>query len=434
MKPSIDQLNKRLELELGADAVKNDPSLLAAYTVDAKIPTLLCCPETPEQVAATLRLCSELDAAVTPWGGGAAVRIGNLPRQVDAILELSHLDRVIEHDHANLTATVQSGTALASLQQTLAPQNQFLPFDPPHAARSTIRGIVAASLNGPRRMFYGSVRDLVIGMKVALASGEQIKAGGKAVKNVAGYDMCKLFVGSLGTFGVITDVTLRLTPLPKSSATLTASGTLSQTSQLAAELATSRLLPASISILNPAAARSSSFPAEKALAAVWFEGFEESISRHIRDTEAIAARLGLDTDVISPEMQEHLWDYVRDFPLTSDQLIYRLTVPLSQLAEVMTAVSERKSGDSLYMIGGAASGTLWLSVEPGNANMEWFAGLTSLAQERGGHAIIFAAPPRLKENIDVWGAPPSTLPLMRETKRQFDPKGLLNPGRFVAGL
>jgi glycolate oxidase FAD binding subunit len=434
MKPSIDQLNKRLELELGADAVKNDPSLLAAYTVDAKTPTLLCCPETPEQVAATLRLCSELDAAVTPWGGGAAVRIGNLPRQVDAVLELSHLDRVIEHDHANLTATVQSGITLASLQQTLAPQNQFLPFDPPHAARSTIGGIVAANLNGPRRMFYGSVRDLVIGMKVALASGEQIKAGGKVVKNVAGYDMCKLFVGSLGTLGVITEVTLRLTPLPKSSATLTASGTLSQTSQLAAELATSRLLPASVSILNPAAARSSSFPAEKALAAVWFEGFEESVSRHIRDTEAIAARLGLDTDVISTEMQEHLWDYVRDFPLTSDQLIYRLTVPLSQLAEVMTAVSERKSGDSLYMIGDTASGTLWLSVEPGNANMEWFAGLTSLAQERGGHAIIFAAPPRLKENLDVWGTPPSTLPLMRETKRQFDPKGLLNPGRFVAGL
>src|SRR5438093_1367019 len=434
MKPSIDQLNKRLELELGADAVKNDPSLLAAYTVDAKMPTLLCCPETPEQVAATLRLCSELDAAVTPWGGGAAVRIGNLPRQVDAVLELSHLDRVIEHDHANLTATVQSGITLASLQQTLAPQNQFLPFDPPHAARSTIGGIVAANLNGPRRMFYGMVRNLVIGMKVALASGEQIKAGGKVVKNVAGYDMCKLFVGSLGTLGVITEVTLRLTPLPKSSATLTASGTLSQTSQLAAELATSRLLPASVSILNPAAARSSSFPAEKALAAVWFEGFEESVSRHIRDTEAIAARLGLDTDVISTEMQEHLWHYVRDFPLTSDQLIYRLTVPLSQLAEVMTAVSERKSGDSLYMIGDAASGTLWLSVEPGNVNMEWFASLTSLAQERGGHAIIFAAPPRLKENIDVWGAPPSTLPLMRETKRQFDPKGLLNPGRFVAGL
>ena len=284
-------------------------------------------------------------------------------------------------------------------------------------------------------MFYGSVRDLVIGMKVALASGEQIKAGGKVVKNVAGYDMCKLFVGSLGTLGVITEVTLRLTPLPKSSATLTASGTLSQTLQLAAELATSRLLPASVSILNPAAARSSSFPVEKALAAVWFEGFEESVSRHIRDTEAIAARLGLDTDVISTEMQEHLWDYVRDFSLNRDDLVYRLTLPLSRLPEAITALSERNGGDApAQIIADAASGTLWLSAAAGKANVEWFTDLISFAQERGGHAIIFAAPPRLKENLDVWGAPPSTLPLMRETKRQFDPKGLLNPGRFVAGL
>src|SRR5436309_15213130 len=246
MKPSIDQLNKRLEVELGADAVKNDPSLLAAYTVDAKIPTLLCCPETPEQVAAALRLCSELDAAVSPWGGGAAVRIGNLPRQVDAILELSHLDRVIEHDHANLTATVQSGITLARLQQTLAPQNQFLPFDPPHAARSTIGGIVAANLNGPRRMFYGSVRDLVIGMKVALASGEQIKAGGKVVKNVASYDMCKLFVGSLGTLGVITEATLRLAPVPERAATVIVSGTSAQARQFVHDLSRSLLLPAAI--------------------------------------------------------------------------------------------------------------------------------------------------------------------------------------------
>src|SRR6059036_2371118 len=262
--------------------------------------------------------------------------IGNLPRHTDVIVETRKLNRVIEHDHANLTATVQSGITLSDLQASLGPQKQFVPIEAPFPDRATVGGAIASNLNGPRRSYYGSVRDLVIGMRVVLASGEQIKAGGKVVKNVAGYDMCKLFVGSLGTLGMITEVTLRLTPLPKSSATLTASGTLSQTSQLAAELATSRLLPASVSILNPAAARSSSFPAEKALAAVWFEGFEESVSRHIRDTEAIAARLGLDTDVISTEMQEHLWDYVRDFPLTSDQLIYRLTVPLSQLAEVMT--------------------------------------------------------------------------------------------------
>src|SRR5205814_10527279 len=112
---------------------------------------------------------------------------------------------VLDHDDANLTVTVESGISWAALQSLLPEEGQFVPFDPPFPERSTIGGIVAATLNGPRRSCYGSVRDLVIGMKVALISGEQIKAGGKVVKNVAGYDRCKLFVGALGTLGVITE-------------------------------------------------------------------------------------------------------------------------------------------------------------------------------------------------------------------------------------
>ena len=125
--------------------------------------------------------------------------IGNPPRQIDVVVGLERLNQLVEHDQANLTATIQSGHRLASLQEILKRQNQFLPFDPPAPARATVGGVVATNLNGPRRGYYGSVRDLVIGMKVVLASGEEIKAGGKVVKNVAGYDMCKLFVGSLGT-------------------------------------------------------------------------------------------------------------------------------------------------------------------------------------------------------------------------------------------
>jgi glycolate oxidase FAD binding subunit len=435
MKLSIDEVAKKLQAELGADAVNNDPVLLSAYTIDGKKPGLWCSPATAEQVAAALRLCSEAEVAVTPWGGGTAMAIGNPPRQADLVLGLSRLNRVVEHDDANLTATVESGITLAGMQRALAPRNQFLPFDPPHAARSTVGGIVAANLNGPRRIFYGSVRDLVIGMKVALASGEQIKAGGKVVKNVAGYDMCKLFVGSLGTLGVITEITLRLMPVPKSSATLTASGTLSQTLQLAAEMGTSRLLPASVSILNPAAANASGLSPGKARAAVRFEGFEESVSRQLRDTRAIAGRIGLEADLLSAEAEEELWGYVRDVPLNADQLVYRLTLPPSSLAELTTTVSEWNSeGAPLRIVGDAAWGSLWLSAQPGNANIEWFTTLISLVRERGGHAVVFAAPASLKGAIDVWGAAPPTLPLMREIKRQFDPKDLLNPGRFVAGL
>ena len=161
---------------------------------------------------------------MTPWGGGTAMRIGNLPDRVGIIIELSKLNRVVEHDHANLTATMQSGITLAASQKFTAAERQFVPFDAPYPERSTIGGIVAANLNGARRGCYGSVRDLVIGMKVALPTGEQIKAGGKVVKNVAGYDMCKLFVGSLGTLGIITEVTMRMTPIPETAATVAVSG------------------------------------------------------------------------------------------------------------------------------------------------------------------------------------------------------------------
>src|SRR3990172_12840941 len=182
MKSTVDQLAQRLGAELGAAAVLTEQSMLASHIVDGMQPALVCSPSTSEQIAAALRICAEAEAAVIPWGGGTAMPIGNRPSALDVVIETSRLDRAIEHDDANLTATVQSGITLMALQEILARQKQFLPFDPPFPARATIGGIVAASLNGPRHSCYGSVRGLVIGMKVALASGELIKAGGKVVK------------------------------------------------------------------------------------------------------------------------------------------------------------------------------------------------------------------------------------------------------------
>ena len=203
MKISTEQLAQRLSASLGSDAITAEESQLAEHAVDGAMPKLICTPATAEQVAAAVRICSEAQATLAPWGGGTAMSLGNPPRTLDVVVKSTRLNRVIDHDHANLTATVQSGITLNALQSALAPHKQFVPFDPPLPERSTVGGIVAANLNGPRRSSYGSVRDLVIGMKVVLASGETIKAGGKVVKNVAGYDMCKLFTGSLGTLGII---------------------------------------------------------------------------------------------------------------------------------------------------------------------------------------------------------------------------------------
>ena len=434
MNLSIDSVVQKLESELGAAAIEIEPNLLPAYAVDGIKPALFCTPDTVEQCSAAVRVCADAGAAVTPWGGGTAMRIGNLPRRVEVVLGLARLNRIIEHDHANLTATVQSGITLSALRETLAEQHQFLPFDPPQAARATVGGITAANLNGPRRAFYGSIRDLVIGMKVALVSGEIIKAGGKVVKNVAGYDMCKLFVGSLGTLGIITELTVRLLPVPQRSAIFTAVGTLSQIFQFAEDLARLPLCPASVLILNTAAAERAGFPANGALSAVRFEGFEETVLRQLGDTQAMAKRSELTGELLSADVEKQLWEFVSDFPLSSDRLVFRLTVPLSKLAEVITYAGEQADGDSsACMIADAASGSLWLSLESTDVNAKQFTALLSLAQTCGGHALIFTAPPHLKTS-DVWGAPPPTLTLMRGIKQQFDPKGLLNPGRFIGGL
>src|SRR5918999_2095359 len=298
MKLNPDRLARRLEIELGGAAVTRHPDLLASRGVDGIYPSVICSPADAKEVSEALRVCRETDAAVTPWGGGTAVKLGNLPERVEVIIDLSKLNRVVEHDHANLTATVQSGITLDAMKEITAGARQFVPFDVPSPQRSTIGGIAAANLNGARRGCYGSVRDLVIGMKVALPTGERIKAGGKVVKNVAGYDMCKLFVGSLGTLGIITEVTLRMAPLPETAATLVISGALPDVSALGEQLSRSALLPARVFLLNQEANQLAAPLREEWALAFSAEGFEETVARHLSDAGTIAAKLDLGSEIL----------------------------------------------------------------------------------------------------------------------------------------
>ena len=363
MQFSSDRLAQSLEGELGADAVTSELSSLAAYNVDGREPALLCFPASPEQVAAALRLCSEANATVTPWGGGTAMAIGNPPRQVDIVIGLERLNRLVEHDQANLTATVQSGHRLAALQEVLARHNQFLPFDPPAPARATVGGVVATNLNGPRRSYYGSVRDLVIGMKVVLASGEQIKAGGKVVKNVAGYDMCKLFVGSLGTLGIITEVTLRMAPIPETEATLIASGTLLEVQQFAHELSRSKLLPSAVLLLNVPTSKATDLVQSDWRVAVRCEGFAETVARHLRDAASMAQKIGLVTATLRENDHRRFWDEMRDFPLQVDRLVYRVTLPRSSTTEFIQTIHSRLLADlHPEIVSDIAMGTVWISL------------------------------------------------------------------------
>jgi glycolate oxidase FAD binding subunit len=307
-------------------------------------------------------------------------------------------------------------------------KNQFAPFDPPMTERSTFGGMVAANLNGPRRACYGSVRDLIIGMKVALASGEQIKAGGKVVKNVAGYDMCKLFTGSLGTLGIITEVTLRVAPIAESNATLVAVGSLMQVRQLAKALAASKLLPTAVFLSNQ--------PTEESWrVSVAFEGFESSVARQLSDVASMAQGISMNAEQFRAEKHQSVWQEIRDFPLQPDRLIYRVTVPRASVMEIVNiAKSWRADWHNPVIVADIVMGTVWIAQTAHLESAEEFPRLMALAQQRHGHAVMFAAPSELKSAIDVWGPAPPSFPLTREIKHQFDPKGILSPGRFIGGL
>jgi glycolate oxidase FAD binding subunit len=279
------------------------------------------------------------------------------------------------------------------------------------------------------------VRDLVIGIKAVLATGEQIKAGGKVVKNVAGYDLGKLFVGSLGTLGFITEATLRMAPLPQLAGTVISTGTLAQAFELTDQIARSPLLPAAVVVLNPSANPDGHGRRRKFQVALWAEGFEQAVARHLRDARNIAERIGLDCESLDPPAHHRFWGDVRNFSLATDRCVIRLTVPRGSLPAAVNEIDGWKTAEfEPAVIADAMSGTVWMAVAAEGAPAEQFARMADFAGEHGGHATMLAAPPEVKKNLDVWGAPPPAFGLMREIKRQFDPQGLLNPGRFIGGI
>jgi len=427
MKFAMEELTRRLSSSLGADAITTEAAQLVEHSIDGVTPALICTPATAEQLAAAVRICSAAQANVAPWGGGTAMMLGNPPRALDVVVKTTRLNRVIEHDHANLTATVQSGATLNTLQAALAPQMQFMPVDPPLRERSTVGGIIAANLNGWQRSGYGSVRDLVIGMKIILASGEIVKVGGKVVKNVAGYDMCKLFTGSLGTLGIITEVTLRVAPIPAHSATVIAGGPLAKAAECAGLLMRTNLLPTAVYLHNPNGAASWQVLAS-------FDGFAETVARQTNQLIDMARNLGLTPEVIDRERAQR-WQAIADLPVSQDRLTYRLTVPRGALMGIIGTIADWvKVEPAPAICADVAMGTLWVVLPAAQTSVELFPRLIALAQEQRGHAIIFAAPAALKKAIDVWGPAPPAHTLMRKIKQEFDPMELFNPGRFIGGL
>src|SRR5438552_4761210 len=221
------------------------------------VPQVVAFPDTAEQIAEIVRLAAEHRWAVIPRGGGTQMGMGGTPRAADVVVCTTAMNRVLEYEPADLVVTVQAGVRLAELQRQLAEHGQLLALDPPLPEQATIGGIIAANSNGPLRLRYGTCRDMLLGIKVVNADSSITKGGGKVVKNVTGYDMCKLYTGSLGSLGIIVEASFKLTPLPKQESTMVASfDALDEAFAAARAIYKSTPPVLACELISPAAARS----------------------------------------------------------------------------------------------------------------------------------------------------------------------------------
>ncbi len=394
--------------------------------VDGVAPSFVVEPVSTEEISELMKLANDQDLAVAPRGGGTTMSLGNPPRELDLILSTARMNAVVEHVPGDQVVRVQSGIRFGDLQERLAGSDQMLGVDPPEVGNgATVGGLVATNSSGPRRYRYGTIRDLIIGITVVLADGTVAKAGGKVVKNVAGYDLSKLFTGSLGTLGVIAECNFRLHPRPETARTVavelpdTASAGAASQAILHAQI-----VPSAVELF---------WSDETRLLTVLIEGIPSGVEAQAEATSYILGGFGevrtLTDDEVEPSS-----------PLGAggDGVAVKISAPPAELAGVLdsTLGASSRLGVTPRITGHAGTGVTYVGLSGGDEEAR--AGVVEELREiwlrRGGSVIVREASPAFKERVEAWGPIGTRLDLTRRVKEKFDPRGILNPGRFVGGI
>jgi glycolate oxidase FAD binding subunit len=447
-------LRGQLEKIVGADHVGVGPTATGKFSVDGVVPGLLVRPGTQDEVSKALAACASANAAVIPWGGGTAMGLGNRPRRADVVLLLDRLDQIVEFDAANLCVTVEAGAKLAALQAALAQKKEILPLDPPADAKVTAGGLVATNLSGPSRLLYGTARDWVLGMRVAMPDGERVHCGGKVIKNVSGYDMNKLFIGSFGTLGIITEVTFKLLPLPATRAGVVGLfPDLAQAADVVRKTLESVLLPEALELLDPEAVTLVAprlglevQPGAYGLA-VALAGSRETVERQVRDFSSLFRDAGGRVTPLPEGRTVLAWDAIRNvfgyLPAPpSTRVLCKIAVPISRTGDLFAAagVLRKRHGLPGALTAHAGSGIVWAcylvgpKAPPEEVLADALEGLRSETEQAEGSLVVQDAPATLKARVDAWGKPRDGFEVMKRLKAEFDPRGVCNPGRFLGGL
>ncbi|MGO9438287.1 MAG: FAD-binding oxidoreductase [Terracidiphilus sp.] len=404
----------------------------AEDAVDGVVPQMVIEPGNPDEVAAALKIATGAGLKVIPRGSGSKMDWGNLVRDIEGgsgelILSTRRLNRVVEHAWGDMTATVEAGCTFQKFQRTLAEHGQRLALDPLWPEQATIGGILATNDSGPLRVRFGSLRDLIIGITLALPDGTLAKSGGKVVKNVAGYDLPKLAAGSLGTLGVITQAIFRLHPVPRESRTLSFSNadTASMKSLLLA-IQDCTMVPTGVQVR----AGSSLTPELD----IRFEGTDTGCEAQIEQMLRIASgtrRIDSPANVWSSRLTLMLSSG------TEPSVVCKFSLLPAELGIFLDLI--RRTSEDLHLhwrLVAQAVGVGYLRLEGPNvaALLDPIKELRKNLESRGGSFAVLRCPLEIKSKIDVWGSAGDALPLMKRIKAQFDPTGVLNPGRFIGGV
>jgi glycolate oxidase FAD binding subunit len=461
-------LGNALATIVGGAHVTATPEVCAAFAMHGTVPGCVAAPGTLEELSGVMRLAHEHRAAVAAWGGGTQQRIGGAPPQLDLVIHTARLNRVIQHEPDDLTIAAEAGMTLGALREQLARHGQMLPLDPPLAERATIGGLIATAADGPRRLGYGTLRDLLIGITVVEADGRVSRAGGMVVKNVSGFDMMKLYLGSYGTLAVIASANFKLLPIPRAAASLLALFPApAQAFATMHALAETQLTPTAVEFLNSGALevlatestedteRHAQFAGSSTTAGinsataslpssvrsvfsvantncgllVRAEGLPQAVERHLVECTRLADRAGaIGVTRLAGPAEAEVLARVANLPqcavLAAGEAVLKLAVLPAETEQAIERLARlaQETGATLVISARALNGVIYVRV----GQLDALALARFVAGAPGVQWVATDVP-----GVPRWGALPQGQAVMQRIKREFDPHGRLNPGRFV---
>jgi glycolate oxidase FAD binding subunit len=422
------ELQRALTEIVGAEQVRTASE---ADELDGLRPRLVVEPDRIETAALVLAYADRQGLAVVPRGGASRLGWGRPLEAADLVLSTRGLDQIVEHAAGDMTVTVQAGVTLEALQRELAQANQLLPLDVPWAERATLGGLVATDDSGSLRLRYGGLRDLIIGITVVRPDGVVAKAGGKVVKNVAGFDLAKLFTGACGTLGLVAEATFRLHPFPPATGTLVLRGATPEAAgAFLLAVLDSTLVPTGLTVIWP--------DDGAAMVMVRFGGLQAALEAQLAEASRLAEAHQLSGYQPTPADAAAAWQSAGQLAWEGGgpALVARVGILPAEIPvtlRAMETLAQQHESSAQAVIQAHGLGLIRAESSGATVGLAAFArGLRQRLAERQGTLVVLEAPPEVKAVVDPWGIRPDALALMQQVRQRFDPRGTMNPGRMMA--